>query len=245
MYAVIREYYRINSVNRIKLFNIFVHLYDLQDRTDPWYQATGSEALNIMRFNGMFTIKDVTVEEVWLALSDPVMIKQALPGCEFLVEVEDPDNVDFDVLAKELDDDDRLVLPETDPETVADRALEEGSSYAALMELSVGSIKPTFKTVVTIEERELPEMEASGEGSASNSSFEMASGMTLTESDGGVQLEWWSEADVFGRIAQMGERVINPVANQVIKRFFGRIEDQLRDVSDESDSLRERIRKFV
>ncbi len=32
-----------------------------------------------MEFDGEFTLEGVTSEEVWLALSDPVMIKNALP----------------------------------------------------------------------------------------------------------------------------------------------------------------------
>jgi hypothetical protein len=55
--------------------------------------------------------------------------------------------------------------------------------------------------------------------------------MELSETDdGGVAVEWWSEADVFGRIAQMGQRVINPVANRVVKRFFNDIQSQLQEL---------------
>ncbi len=65
-------------------------------------------------------------------------------------------------------------------------------------------------------------MDASATGSASDSSFEMDSGMTLVETDGGVTVEWWAETDVFGRVAQMGQRVISPVAKRVINRFSTR-----------------------
>jgi hypothetical protein len=100
------------------------------------------------------------------------------------------------------------------------------------MELSVGSVSPTFEAVVTIDEREKPRMLASGEGDASSSSFEMSSGMELSETEaGGVAVEWWAEADVFGRIAQMGQRVINPVANRVVKRFFNDVQSQLQDLA--------------
>ena len=44
-----------------------------------------------MEFDGTFTLEDVSTEEVWLAFSDPVMVKNALPGCQFLVEVGDDD----------------------------------------------------------------------------------------------------------------------------------------------------------
>jgi carbon monoxide dehydrogenase subunit G len=198
-----------------------------------------------MEFTGTFTLEDVSTEEVWLALSDPVMIKQALPGCQFLVEV-DTEEADFDALAAGAPDEDPPTLPEADLETVADRAFVEGGRYAALMEVGVGSVKPRFETIVTIERREFPEMDAVGEGSASNSSFEMNAGMHLAESDEGVDVEWWTEVDVFGRVAQMGQRVMNPVANRVVNRFFKQIQSQLTEVSAESSSvLRDRVRNLL
>ncbi|MFB6107737.1 MAG: CoxG family protein [Haloplanus sp.] len=198
-----------------------------------------------MEFDGTFSLTDVTPEEVWLALSDPVMVKNALPGCQFLVEVDDPDDVDWDELEAQAGGDDPETLPEADPETVADRALEEGGHYAALVQVGVGSVKPRFETVVTIDRKEFPEMDASGHGSAKDSSFEMDSGMELVETDDGVDVEWWTEADVFGKVAQMGQRVINPVANRVVGRFFKQIQSQLTDVGDESSGLTDRIRGLL
>jgi hypothetical protein len=186
-----------------------------------------------MEFSGTFELEETTVEEVWLALSDPVLIEQSLPGCQFLVAVEDPD-VDFDELRERTAD--REVELTGDPEVIAGRAFEEGGHYAALMQISVGPVNPTFETVVTIDRREYPEMSAVGEGSSSNSSFEMASAMALSEAGDGddadadaVAVEWETEADVFGKVAQMGQRVINPVANQVVKRFFSSVQDRLRE----------------
>ncbi|WP_121820304.1 CoxG family protein [Halostella salina] len=200
-----------------------------------------------MEFDGTFTIEDVSTEEVWLALSDPVLIKQSLPGCQFLTRVEDPDDVDFDALGEADAEDDPPTLPEADPEDISERAFVEGGHYAALMQLGVGSVKPSFRTVITIDEREFPSMNASGEGSASDSSFEMSSGMTLVDTDEGVDIEWEAEADVFGKVAQMGQRVINPVANRVVNRFFGSVEDRLTEVAEEDDSegLRDRVRNLL
>jgi len=199
-----------------------------------------------VEFSDTFEIEDTTPEEAWLALSDPVMIKEALPGCQFLVRVDD-DDPDFDALRERTaDDEDPPTLPEADPEDIAERAFEEGAHYAALMEIGVGSVKPSFETVVTIAEREFPEMAAEGEGSASNSSFELEAGMALTEIEDGVAVDWHAQTDVFGRVAQMGQRVINPVANRVVSRFFGNIEEQLRDVeTDDTGGLRNKIRDIL
>ena len=184
-----------------------------------------------MHFDGTFELDGTTREEVWLALSDPILVRNALPGCEFLVEVEDTDP-DFDDLREQADaaDDEEIT---TDPDVIAERAFEEGGHYAALMEIGVGSVKPSFETVVTVQERDFPDTVATGEGDASNSSFEMESSMHLVDTDEGVGVEWATEADVFGRIAQMGQRVINPVANRVVKRFFQRVQSQIDEMGDE------------
>lgn len=181
-----------------------------------------------MEFSGTFELEDATVDEVWLALSDPVLIADSLPGCEFLLEVDDGD-VDFDELA------DRAATrdwePTGDPEEIAQRAFREGRQYAALMQVSVGPVNPTFETVVTIVERERPRMRAEGEGSSGDSSFEMASGMELAETDDGVEVQWDAEADVFGKVANVGQRVVNPVANRVVKRFFSSVQTTLHELT--------------
>ena len=193
-----------------------------------------------MEFSGTASIEDATTEEVWLALSDPIMIKQALPGCAFVVGLEEGE--EFEAAAERAPEEDPETLPEAEPEEIADRAFVDGGRYAARMQISVGSVKPKFDTVVTIDDREFPDMNASAEGESSNSSFEMSSGMELVESGDGVDVEWWAEADVFGRIAQMGQRVINPVAKRVVGRFFNQVENQLQDVSAESSGgLRSRL----
>ena len=203
-----------------------------------------------MEFTGTFELEDVTREEVWLALSDPYMIAAALPGCEFLVEVED-DDPDFDAIrAREEAETDPPILPEADPEDVAERAFEEGQQYAALLEVGVGGVKPTFRTIVTVTEREFPRMAAAGEGSAANSSFELSAWMELTETDDGVGVEWAAEADIFGKVAQVGSRVINPVANRVVNQFFDNVADRLHEVGDAEDeaeraSIRDRVRDLL
>lgn len=185
-----------------------------------------------MRINGTIELEDTSKEEVWLALSDPALIKNALPGCKFLLEVT-AKNPDFDELRKRAEGKDWEIS--MDPDVVSERSIEQGDRYAALMEISVGSVSPSFESVVTIDERKFPKMKASGTGEASSSSFEMESGIHLKESDGGVRIEWWAKAEIFGRIAQMGQRVIKPVANRVVNRFFQRVQDQLETLDPDEE----------
>jgi carbon monoxide dehydrogenase subunit G len=72
--------------------------------------------------------------------------------------------------------------------------------------------------------------------------------MTLVETESGVTIEWWAEADVYGRIAQMGQRMINPVANRVVNRFFSQLEEQLLKLEEEqenSSGVTDRIRSLM
>jgi len=189
-----------------------------------------------MQFSGTFELEDATVEEVWLALSDPDLVWDSLPGCQFLARVDDEDP-DFDALREEhADHEPELTL---DEDTIMARAFEEGATYAALMEVSLGSVSPSFRTVGTIEEREPYRMVAAGEGQSGNSSFEGSAEMELEAVEGGVAVDWSAEADVFGRIAQMGQRVVNPAANRVIKRFFDSIQDTIADLTAEAEGSAE------
>lgn len=100
-----------------------------------------------MNFDGTFELDGITAEAVWLAESDPYMVKTALPGWEFLVAVDD---ANFDRLREATAaEEDSPALPDATPEHVADRAFVEGETYAARIELGVGSVKPGFETEMT------------------------------------------------------------------------------------------------
>lgn len=184
-----------------------------------------------MEFSGTVEFEDTSIEAVWLALSDPVLIQEAVPGCTFLLHVDDED-VDFDALSRRAEDETAELSG--DPVTIAERAFRTGETYAALMQVSVGPVNPSFETVVTITERENGRrMSAVGEGTSGGSSFEMESSMELSERDDAVDIAWQTEADVFGRVANMGQRVINPVANRLVNRFFSSMQDRIQDLAIE------------
>lgn len=198
-----------------------------------------------MKFEGESELDGVPPEQAWIVLSDPVAIRKALKGCQYITPMDDDFN--FDEYEPPADQE---TLPEADPEVVAERAFVEGQRYAALMQIGVGSVKPRFETTVTIQKRddENFEMTATGEGDASGSSFSMDAGMRIHElGDGeGSRIEWWTEADIAGRIAQLGSRVINPVANKIVNNFFGNVEQQMTDVEEEtSSSVTDRLRNML
>jgi len=194
-----------------------------------------------MEFDGEFELADVPPDQAWVVLSDPIAVRDALKGCQYITPMDD----DFEWDSYEPVEDVET-LPEADPEVVAGRAFQEGVTYAALMQVGVGSVKPKFETSVTIDERddEQFKMVATGSGSASGSSFSMESGMIIhpSEDGEGSRIEWWTDADVSGRIAQLGGRVINPVANKIVNNFFTAIESEMSDVEETESGVTDRIR---
>ncbi|QCC48034.1 CoxG family protein [Halobellus limi] len=198
-----------------------------------------------MEFDGEFELDSVPPEKAWIVLSDPMAVRDSLKGCRYITPMDD----DFNFDEYEAEEDVEM-LPDADPEVVAERAFVEGQKYAALMQVGVGSVKPRFETTVTIDERdgENFRMIATGGGDASGSSFSMESGMQIHElEDGeGSRIEWWTEADISGRIAQLGSRVINPVANKIVNNFFSSIEQQMTDVDEDTSSgVTDRLRNML
>ena len=194
-----------------------------------------------MEFDGEFELADVPPEKAWVVLSDPIAVRNALKGCNYITPMDD----DFEWDSYEPEEDVET-LPEADPDSVAGRAFRAGQKYAALMQVGVGSVKPKFETEVTIDDRddETFEMTASGSGSASSSGFSMNSGMRIhpSEDGEGSRIEWWTEADISGRIAQLGGRVTNPVANKIVNNFFTEIESQMSDVEETDSGVTDKIR---
>ncbi|WP_380675670.1 CoxG family protein [Salinigranum sp. GCM10025319] len=193
-----------------------------------------------MEFSGEFELDGVSPEDAWIVLSDPIAVRDALKGCRYITRIDDDDDFNFDDYEPEEDIE---TLPDADPEVVAARAFEEGGVYAALMQVGVGSVKPRFETRVTIKERAFPHMVATGGGDASNSSFEMESWMDIEETEDGSIVKWGTEANVSGRIAQLGGRVMNPVADKIVSNFFKSIQKQMTgfEESENSKSMRDRL----
>ena len=198
-----------------------------------------------MEFDGEFELDGVPPEKAWIVLSDPMAVRDSLKGCRYITPMDD----DFNFDEYEAEEDVEM-LPDADPEVVAERAFVEGQKYAALMQVGVGSVKPRFETTVTIDERdgENFRMVATGGGDASGSSFSMESGMQIhaLEDGEGSRIEWWTEADISGRIAQLGSRVIKPVANKIVNNFFSSIEQQMTDVDEDTNSgVTDRLRNML
>ena len=177
-----------------------------------------------MEFSGTSVIDGATADNTWLILSDPVAIAEVVPGCKFIAPADEVSDV------ASYTPPDLATFPDATPEEVEARAFQPGRDYVAVLQVGVGSIKPTFETTVTIDEREYAVMRASGEGQGGDSAFSMDSRMEMAETRNGVEIDWDADVDISGRLAQLGGTVLNPVADRLVTKFFDQMEDRMQRV---------------
>ncbi|MDQ7261358.1 carbon monoxide dehydrogenase subunit G [Paracoccus sp. PS-1] len=105
--------------------------------------------------------------------------------------------------------------------------LEDG--YAAKVVLKIGPIKATFSGDVTFSEVRPGEgYRISGKGQGGIAGF--ASGgalVALQDDEGGTRLVYDAEAQVGGKIAQLGARLIDSTARKLTEAFFTKFAEEV------------------
>ena len=88
----------------------------------------------------------------------------------------------------------------------------------------VGPVKARFKGKVRLTDLNPPNSyKISGEGDGGIAGFAKGGAtVTLTEKDGGTLLSYNVEAQIGGKIAQLGQRLINGVAKKLADDFFAK-----------------------
>lgn len=138
-------------------------------------------------------ILPVDRERAWDALTDPAMLKAAIPGCETF----------------ERESDDR---------------------YRVVMAAVLGPVRARFKGHVSVEDmvaRQSYRLRFEGEGAAAGFARGNAH-VTLHDDAAGTRLAFDAEAQVGGRMAQVGSRLVDPAARKFIDAFFTSFERLLR-----------------
>ena len=124
--------------------------------------------------------------QVWAALNDPAVLKQAIPGCQEI---------------------DKLSETEMTASVVA----------------KVGPVKATFKGKVTLSDIDPPNgYTISGEGQGGVAGFGKGGArVSLTDADGGAtRLTYTAQAQVGGKLAQIGARLVDGAAKKMADDFF-------------------------
>ena len=133
-------------------------------------------------------------QRVWLALNDPEILKQAIPGCEELVKHSDTE-LEAKVTAK------------------------------------VGPVKAKFTGNVRLENINAPESYSIvGEGKGGAAGFAKGGADVHLKEDGSdTILTYGAKAEVGGKLAQIGSRLIQGTAKKMADDFFGKFSQIVTD----------------
>ena len=98
--------------------------------------------------------------------------------------------------------------------------------FEAVVTQKVGPVKATFKGAVSISDRiEGKSLKISGEGKGGPAGFAKGSAaVTLEPIEGGTRLSYEVDANVGGKIAQLGSRIIDGFAKKMADEFFTRFQ---------------------
>lgn len=131
-------------------------------------------------------------EAVWRALNDPDILRRSIPGCESVDKLSD-------------------------------------TELAAKVTLAIGPMKARFSGKVTLADLDPPNgYTISGEGQGGVAGFGKGKAAVkldpVTDDQGGdaTVLRYQAEAQVGGKIAQLGARLVDATAKKLADEFFGR-----------------------
>lgn len=102
--------------------------------------------------------------------------------------------------------------------------------------LKVGPVKATFKGKVTLSDLDPPNSyRITGEGKGGVAGFARGEALvSLADADGGATLlTYTATATVGGKLAQVGQRLLDATANKMAADFFGRFAEVIDDLGDE------------
>ena len=134
------------------------------------------------------------VEETWVALNDPVVMKQCIAGCESL-------------------------------ERTADDA------YTALVAVRVGPVSARFKGNLRLTDVQPPvayTMHFDGQGGVAGFGKGSADVRLQPEGAEATRLAYAARAQVGGKLAQVGSRLVDAAAAKIAEDFFKRFEAELQ-----------------
>ncbi|QQA41329.1 CoxG family protein [Pelagovum pacificum] len=101
--------------------------------------------------------------------------------------------------------------------------------FEAVVKQKVGPVKATFKGAVTIENSNPPESyRLVGEGKGGVAGFAKgAADVSLAEVPEGTELTYKVDAQVGGKLAQLGNRIVGGFARKMADEFFERFQAQV------------------
>lgn len=107
------------------------------------------------------------------------------------------------------------------------------NEFAAVVVAAVGPVKAKFKGNLVISDRiEETSYRIAGQGEGGIAGFgKMDAEVTLIDVEGGTELTYVSTAQVGGKLAQIGSRLVSSVANKMADEFFKRFNENVSALS--------------
>ncbi|WP_425074750.1 CoxG family protein [Sagittula sp. S175] len=117
--------------------------------------------------------------------------------------------------------------------------------YEATVVQKVGPVKATFKGAVQMTDMVAPEsLKLSGEGKGGAAGFAKGGAeVKLTEVEGGTELHYEVEANVGGKLAQLGSRIIDGFAKKMADQFFENFQKAVEGPGEEGEAAAEPEKK--
>ena len=104
------------------------------------------------------------------------------------------------------------------------------NEYAAMLALRIGPVAAKFNGKVTLSDVTPPEsctMSFDGQGGIAGFGRGSAN-IRLQPGDAGCEINYGASAQVGGKIAQVGQRLIDGVAKSMAEEFFKRFDEEMR-----------------
>jgi len=104
------------------------------------------------------------------------------------------------------------------------------TEFRAVAKMKVGPVSARFKGRVTLSDLDPPNgYKIAGEGEGGVAGFAKGGAtVTLAEQDGGTALTYNVEAQIGGKLAQLGQRLINGSAKKLADEFFSNFADAVQ-----------------
>jgi hypothetical protein len=106
--------------------------------------------------------------------------------------------------------------------------------FSAAAVLKIGPVKATFNANIALENLDPPRRcTLKGEGQGGVAGFARGEAeVVLTPQDGGTELSYTAQANIGGKLAQIGQRLIDGAAKQIADDFFVRFAAAVANVPD-------------
>ncbi|MFV8834691.1 carbon monoxide dehydrogenase subunit G [Aquisalimonas sp.] len=106
---------------------------------------------------------------------------------------------------------------------------DDGSGFDATVTAKVGPVKATLNGTVTLTDvQEAQRYTIVGEGKGAAGFAKLTAPVTLEDNgDGGTRLSYTAQAQLGGKLAQLGSRLVQSTARKYADQFFGALNERL------------------